>query len=132
MKEEKEPDDIKYSVGSLIVFKDLTKEQKDLFIKLISGEYSYLFQILYNVIDDDNKVLEILDIFEGQRFQFPSRKKLYKLLTRIKFYTYVKSRDYSEDAYKTLAKQNNMRISQIKSLVNRIDNILNNDTEDDK
>ena len=120
-KEEKE-----YTVGSLLAFKDLTEEQKNLFIKLISDDYSYIFQVLFNLIEDDDLVLEIIDILSGQKIQFPPRKKLYKLLEKIKIYTFVKSKGYSQDSCKLLAKQYNKRISQIKSAVDRIDYLLNN------
>lgn len=121
----KEPeDDFEFGVGSLISFKGLTNEQINLFIKLISSDYSYLFQILFNVVDDENLVLKLVDIFAGQKIQFPQRKKLYKLLEKIKIYTFVKSKGYSEESYKLLAKQYGKRISQIKAIVDRIDYLL--------
>ena len=40
-------EDREYTVGSLLTFKDLTEEQKNLFIKLISDDYSYIFQDLF-------------------------------------------------------------------------------------
>ena len=80
---ETDEEEREYNVGSLLAFKDLTKEQKDIFIKLISDDYSYLFQVLFNIIEDDNLVLEIIDILAGQKIQFPTRKKLYKLLEKL-------------------------------------------------
>lgn len=115
-----------YSIGSLAIFKDLTQEQKDLFLKLLSDDYSYVFQVLYNVIDDDLLVMELIDIFAGQKIQFPTRKKLHKLLEKIQIYTYVKKRDCSPKACKLLAKQYGKRVSQIKSIVTRIDYLLDN------
>lgn len=123
---ETDEEEREYNVGSLLAFKDLTKEQKDIFIKLISDDYSYLFQVLFNIIEDDNLVLEIIDILAGQKIQFPTRKKLYKLLEKIKIYTFVKNKNYSQDSCKLLAKQYNKRISQIKSAVDRIDYLLSN------
>ena len=114
------------TILKFLAFKDLTKEQKDIFIKLISDDYSYLFQVLFNIIEDDNLVLEIIDILAGQKIQFPTRKKLYKLLEKIKIYTFVKNKNYSQDSCKLLAKQYNKRISQIKSAVDRIDYLLSN------
>ena len=97
---ETDEEEREYNVGSLLAFKDLTKEQKDIFIKLISDDYSYLFQVLFNIIEDDNLVLEIIDILAGQKIQFPTRKKLYKLLEKIKIYTFVKNKNYSQDSCK--------------------------------
>ena len=70
--------------------------------------------------------MELLDIFAGKKIQFPDRKKLYKLLEKIRIYTYVKSRNYSPESYKLLAKQYKKRISQIRSTVERVDYLLNN------
>ena len=117
--------DEEYEVGKLLVFRDLTEEQKNIFIKLVSSEYSYIFQVLFNIIDDDYLTLELIDILAGQKLQIPSRKKIYKLLEKIRIYTFIKSKNNSLEAYKLLAKQYNVRISQIKSAVNRVQQLLN-------
>ena len=115
-----------YNVGNLVSFRNMNQEQIELFIKLISDESSYLFQVLFNVLEDDDLALQFIDIFAGQKIQFPSRKKIYKLLERIKIYTYVKSKNYSQDSIQLLAKQYKRRNSQIKSYVDRIDYLLAN------
>lgn len=124
---EKDLDNIKnldeeYPIGCLLSFRNLTEQQQDLFIKLISDNYSYLFQVLFNVIDTDT--LQLLDIFAGQKIQFPTRKKVYKLLEKIQIYTFIKSKNESPESYKLLAKQYKCRISQIKHIVSRIDYLL--------
>ena len=122
-----------FEVGKLLAFRDLTETQKDIFIKLVSNEYSYMFQVLFNVLEDDYLALELIDILAGQKLQIPSRKKLYKLLEKISIYTYIKSKNNSPEAYKLLAKQYNIRISQVKSAVNRVEQLLkehNNIKED--
>lgn len=121
MEEEQE-----YNVGNLLPFRNLTEEQRDLFIKLVSDDYSHVFQILFNVIEDDDVTLELIDILAGQRIQFPTRKKLYKLLEKIKIYTYIKNRGNSNESCQTLAKIYKKRVSQIKAVVNRIDYLLAN------
>lgn len=115
-----------YNVGNLVSFRNMNQEQVELFIKLISDESSYLFQVLFNVLEDDDAALQLIDIFAGQKIQFPSRKKIYKLLERIKIYTYVKSKGYSQESIQLLAKQYKRRNSQIKSYVDRIDYLLAN------
>lgn len=121
MEEEQE-----YNVGNLLPFRNLTEEQRDLFIKLVSDDYSHIFQILFNVIEDDDVTLELIDILAGQRIQFPTRKKLYKLLEKIKIYTYIKNRGNSNESCQTLAKIYKKRVSQIKAVINRIDYLLAN------
>ncbi len=122
-------EDEEYGVGKLLAFKNITEDQKNIFIKLVSNEYSYIFQVLFNIIDDDYLTLELLDILAGQKIQIPNRKKLYKLLMKIKIYTFIKQKNNSPEAYKLLAKQYNIRISQVKSAVNRIEQLLHNNIE---
>ena len=123
-----------FEVGKLLAFRDLTETQKNIFIKLVSSEYSFIFQVLFNIIDDDYLTLELIDILAGQKLQIPNRKKLYKLLEKIRIYTFIKSKNDSPEAYKLLAKQYNIRISQVKSAVNRVEQLLNehNNIEGDK
>lgn len=123
-KEEKEPEDLKYDVGSLIVFKDLTAEQKEIFVKLLSDDNSYLIQVLFNILEDDYKTLQLIDLLAGQRIQFPDRKKIHRLLEKIQIYTFVKHSNNKEAACKLLAKQYNKRILQIRTIVDRIDYLL--------
>ena len=114
-----------YPIGCLVEFKDLTYIQRDLLIKLLSREYSYIFQILYNVLEDDALVLKLIDIFADKKIRFPSRKKVYRMLEKIKIYTYAKSHNYSNDSINVLAKQYNKRPSQVRMLIDNINNNLN-------
>lgn len=113
-------------VGSLVLFKNLTKEQQELFIKLVGDDYSSSIQVLYNILEDSNKTMMLIDLFAGQRVAFPDRKKLYKLLEKIKIYTYVKNHDFSYQSFVTMAKQYKRRTSQIKAIVNRVEHLLAN------
>ena len=119
-------DDEEYLTGCLSSFRNLSNEQKDLFIKLISDDCSSAFQILFNILDDNILALEIIDIFAGEKINFPNRKKLYKLLEKIQIYTFINSKGRSSEAYQLLAKQYKKRISQIKAVVDRIDYLLDN------
>lgn len=125
-KSNEELDEPKYDIGSLLIYKDLNSEQKELFIKLLSDDSSYLFQILFNVIENDYKVLQLIDLFAGQKIQFPDRKKVHRLLEKIKIYTFVKHSNNKDNACKLLAKQYNKRILQIRTIVDRIDYLLAN------
>ena len=118
-------EDEEYLVGCLSAFRDLSEEQKQLFIKLLSDDCSSAFQILFNILDDDLLTLEILDIFSGTKINFPSRKKIHKLLEKIQIYTYINSKNRTPESYQLLAKQYKKRISQIKAIVERIDYLLN-------
>ena len=120
------PEEEEYIVGCLSAYRNLTEEQKDLFIKLVSDDCSSEFQILFNILDDDILTLEILDIFAGRRISFPDRKKLHKLFEKIQIYTFVKNRGKTADSYQLLAKQYKKRISQIKAVVERIEYLLGN------
>lgn len=115
-----------YNIGSLLNFRNLNEEQKNIFIKLLSDDCSYQFQLLFNILDDNILVLQLIDTFADTKMIFPSRKKVYKLLEKIQIYTYIKHKNYSDNSYKLMAKQYKKRISQIKNIVTRIDYLLNN------
>ena len=114
-----------YAVGCLVEFNDIDYEQRDLLIELMSRDYSYLFKVLYNIIEDDALTLKLIDIFADKKIKFPSRKKVYKTLEKIKIYTYIKRHNYSETSINVLAKQYKKRPSQIRILISKIEESLN-------
>ncbi len=118
--------DEEYLTGCLSSFRNLSDEQKDLFIKLVSDDCSSSFQVLFNILEDNILTLEIIDIFAGEKINFPNRKKIYKLLEKIQIYTFINSKGRSAESYQLLAKQYKKRISQIKAVVDRIDYLLDN------
>ena len=123
-----------FPMGSLLQYRDIDSKDRELMIALLSDKNkskdkennsdSYLFKVLFNVIEDDYLVIELADIFAGKKISFPSRKKLYKLLEKIRIYKFVKNRNYSESAYILLSKKYKKRINQLKSCVTRIDYLL--------
>lgn len=119
-----EPKDIGYEPGCLMLFRDLTEEQKELFLTLLSDDYSSNFQVLFNVLEDNELTVELLDLFAGNKLMFPNRKKLYKLLEKVKIYTYVKSKNCSPESIKLLSKQYDKRVSQINAIIERVDYLL--------
>lgn len=115
-----------YIAGSLLSFRDLSDDQRDIFIKLLSDECSYQFQLLFNILDDNMLTLQLIDSFADTRLMFPTRKRMYRLLEKIQIYTYIKKKNYSNEAYKLMAKQYKKRIAQVRDIVDRIDHLLNN------
>lgn len=114
-----------YPVGCLVEFNDIDYEQRELLIDLMSKEYSYLFKVLYSILEDDALTLKLIDIFADKKIKFPSRKKVYKTLERIKIYTYVKRHKYSDVSINVLSKQYKKRPSQIRILIEKINETLN-------
>ena len=92
-----------FPIGCLVEFRDIDYEQREILIKLLSKEYSYMFQVLYNIIEDDALVLELVDIFADKRLKFPSRKKVYKTLEKIKIYTYAKNHNKSDASIRSIS-----------------------------
>lgn len=125
-----ELDEEKYPAGCLVEFKDITYQHRELLIKLLSKEYSYMYEVLYKVLEDDAAVLELLDIFADRRLRFPSRKKIYKTLEKIKIYIYAKNHNNTDDSITVLAKQYKKRPSQIRTILSRIDELLNSNYKD--
>lgn len=124
MSKEDKFDEMDYESGCLVSFRNLTQEQKDIFLRLVTDECSYAFQVLYNIIQDDEIVMEIIDIFADKSIRFPSRKKMFTLLEKIQIYTQIKGKNFSDEQMTILARQMSKRKSQIKTTVDRIDYLL--------
>lgn len=119
-------DEDEYNVGSLIAYRNITDEQRNLFIKLLSDECGYQFNLLYNILEDNILFLQIIDSFANIKLVFPNRKKMFKLLEKIQIYTFCKSKNFSDDSYKLMAKQYGKRISQIRSIIDRVNFLIDN------
>jgi len=119
-------DEDEYNVGSLITYRNITDEQRNLFIKLLSDECGYQFNLLYNILEDNILFLQIIDSFANVKLVFPNRKKMFKLLEKIQIYTFCKSKNFSDDSYKLMAKQYGKRISQIRSIIDRVNFLIDN------
>lgn len=116
-------------VGNLLKYKSIKKEDIDLFLILLFNNKYKLLAPLRDIIDDDIKFLEILDLFAGSRIWFPERLRSYRNLERATTYNYLKERNFSPEAYKSVAKQIDKRIIQTKSLMETIDATLTNEKE---
>ena len=111
-------------VGNLLKYKNIKKEDIDLFLILLFNNKYKLLAPLRDIIDDDFKFLEILDLFAGSRIWFPERLRSYRNLERATTYNYLKERGFSPEAYKSAAKQIDKRIIQTRSLMETIDTTL--------
>lgn len=110
-------------LGSLTLFRHISNEDMELFIDIITNDFSPFCRVLYNIIKDKQTILKIFDAFEGQRVYFPDRKKFYKTLEKCVIYNYIVDHDYSPESYSTMSKQYSKRVSQIRNIVDRIDNL---------
>lgn len=107
-------------LGCLALFKNITDEDMELFIDLVTNDFSPFLRVLYNIVGDKNKILRILDAFEGQRIYFQDRKKFYKTLEKVTIYNYIKNHNYAPEAYSSMSKQFQKRVSQLRNIVDRI------------
>ena len=109
-------------VGNLLKFKNISSRDVDLYLTLITHNDRYRFLLpLRDIIDDDKKFLEILDLFARCSVWFPDRNRTYRCLEKAATYNYLKDRNFSPSAYKTVAKQIDRRITQTKSLMTTLE-----------
>ena len=112
-------------VGNLLKYRNINKTDIDLYLTLIVSNSKYRFLLpLRHIIDDDQKFLQILDLFAGSRIWFPDRVRTYRYLEKAATYNYLRERDFSPAAYKTVAKQIDKRVTQTKSLMTTVDTTL--------
>ena len=110
-------------IGKTSLYKDLSDEKYDLFLKLLSFENSEFLDVL-NKMTDRNTVLQILDVFAGEYIKFPNRKSVLWVLQKVNMYTYLKQKDFSEDAYKFISKEYDRTVYEIKKIVKVIEKNL--------
>lgn len=109
-------------IGSLVFSKDITKDDIQFLVNIIAREPSNeTVKILESIVDDPSLMLEILDLLAGYRIKFPDRNYIEKTVTYIRIYSYVKSRGFSEESYRAVAKQFDKRPLQCKKIVERFD-----------
>lgn len=111
-------------IGSLVFSKDIKAEEVQFLVNIIAREPSNeTIKILESIIDKPNIMLEVLDLLAGYRIKFPDRNYIEKMVTYIRIHSYVKSRGYSEESYRSVAKQFDKRPLQCKKIVERFDKL---------
>lgn len=110
-------------IGKTSLFKDISDEQYDLFLKLLSFENGDFLQAISSLTNKET-VLKLLDIFSGEYIRFPNRKSLIWVLTKVSMYTYLKERNFSQDAYYVVSKEYDKTVYEIKKIVNVIEKNL--------
>lgn len=110
--------------GSLLLFNKASKEDIELLLLLVArGKYCYI-DILRELVSSDRELIKLLDVMAGVRIQFPDRRKIYKTLEKVFIYNYCKARDFSEESYKSIAKQYQKRVPQVKAIVDTMNRFL--------
>lgn len=110
--------------GSLLLFNKASKEDIELLLLLVArGKYMYL-DILRELVSSDRDLIKLLDVMAGVKVQFPERRKIYKTLEKIFIYNYCKARDFSEESYRSIAKQYSKRVPQVKAIVETMNKFL--------
>ena len=108
-------------IGCLSLYKNLTEEQYKLFITLLGLEGNEVIKIIDSISENPKLTLQLMDVLAGERFMFPDRKRVFKVLEKVNIYTYVKSRGFSDEAYLSMAKETGKRAAQLKNMVEVIE-----------
>lgn len=110
-------------IGKTALFKDLDDEKYNLFLQLLSFENAEFLKV-FDSLTDRNTVLKLLDIFGGECIKFPNRKSVIWVLEKVNMYTYLKSRNFSQEAYYVVSKEYDRTVYEIKKIVNVIEKNL--------
>ena len=111
-------------IGKTALFKDLSDEKYELFLKLLSFENNEFLEVL-SKMTDKNTLLKLLDVFSGEYIRFPNRKSVIWVLEKVNIYTYLKNKNFSDESYYTVSKEYDRTIYEIKKIVNVIEKNLN-------
>ena len=111
-------------IGKTALFKDMSDDKYELFLKLLSFENNEFIDII-NKMTDKNTVLKLLDTFAGEYIKFPNRKSVIWVLEKVNMYLYLKARNFSDEAYYIVSKDYDRTVYEIKKIVNVIEKNLN-------
>ena len=99
------------------------KEMND-FIDYMSESYHGTFlDYLYSIIGPD-KILLYLETLEDLTVKIPPKKTIAKIVFYVKVYNYVKSRGFTEEAYKNASRIFDKRVFNLKRVVNKVQTVL--------
>lgn len=111
-------------IGKTSLFKDLSDEKYELFLKLLSFENNEFLEVI-DKMTDRNTLLQLLDVFAGEYVKFPNRKSVIWVLQKVNMYTYLKQKNFSDDAYRFVSKEYDRTVYEIKKIVKVIEKNLN-------
>lgn len=112
------------NVGYLSVL-DVNDQEFDTYLSYLeSSKDMECLPFLNSILGKD--VLHFLDLFAGETIKIPSRQELIKIMNYVIIYEYLKERGFSEEAYQKASSLFKRRVSNLKRVVEKVDNIINN------
>lgn len=114
--------------GMLITF-DLTESEKQLFLEYMSGSRKNNdFDVLLQVFG--KKAFMFCDIFSGRSIRVPKRAELYKILTYIQIYVFVRSHGYSDESISKASRMFHKKANSIRRICSHVEDHLRSDMKD--
>ena len=106
---------------SLIEMSDEEVEDFLDYMEVTSGN-SYL-DLLYTIIGKD-KLLLYMEVLENVTVKMPTKKVVYKIVSYIKMYNYLKKKGFTEEAYESASKLYKKRAMALKRIVVKVEEVL--------
>ena len=104
---------------------DLSEEELDTYIKYLeSSKGLECLPFLDKVLGKE--IILFLDLFAGEVIKVPTRSELIKIANYVIIYNYIKQRNFTDDAYTKAASLFKRRVSNLKRIVEKVENITNN------
>lgn len=111
-------------LGYLAVL-NLNEDELETYLKYLENSRDlFCLPYLNRVLGDE--LLTFLDLFAGEVIRIPPRSELIKVSNYIIIYNYLKQRDFTEESYKKASSLFKRRVSNLKRIVEKVENTLNN------
>lgn len=88
----------------------------------VSAPQAYT-DFIFSLLGDRN-FLSYMDVLEGLTIKIPPRQTLVKIINYTKIYSFLKARDFSEEAYEKASKLYKKRVVSLKRIVNKVEETL--------
>ena len=107
---------------------DLEPTEKEIFLNYLC-KCKHLESIYYLEAEFGDKLLEFLDLFQGETIKVPSKNELVSIANNSIIYNYLKERDFTEDAYSRASTLFKKRVTVLERIVEKM-SILEEENND--
>lgn len=78
-----------------------------------------------------NDFIKFIDVLEGLTLKVPQREQLVKIISYIKIYSYLRSHNFSSEAYERASKLFNKREVSLRRIVANVENTIKGEVENE-
>ena len=101
---------------------DLDSKERELFLEYLC-KAKHMESIYYLDAEFKDKLLEFLDLFQGELIKIPSKQELVNIANQVIIYNYLEERDFTKDAYKRASTLFKKRVTALERIVDKVNTV---------